>query len=59
MGGEKEHHVTSESMSEIRGDPMRISEEGSKGISVDQVRDSWVIFRGDLGDIGGFFVRIL
>ena len=40
-------------MSEIRGDPKEISEEGSKGISVDQVRDSWVIFRGDLGDIGG------
>ena len=49
----KEHHVTSESVSEIRGDPMGISEEGSKGILVDLVRDPWVIFRGDLGDIGG------
>jgi hypothetical protein len=57
--GEKEHHVTSESVSEIRGDPMRISEEGSKGISVDLVRDPWVIFGGDLGDIEGFLVRIL
>ena len=55
----KEHHVTSESVSEIRGDPMGISEEGSKGILMDQVRDPWVIFRGDLGDIGGFLVRIL
>ena len=53
MCGEKEHHVTSESVSEIRGDPMGISKEGSNGISVDQVRDPWVIFRGDLGDIGG------
>ena len=32
---------------------MGISVEGSKGISVDQVRDPWVIFRGDLGDIVG------
>ena len=46
-------------MSEIRGDLMGISKEGSKGISVDQVRDSWMIFRGDLGDIVGFLVRIL
>ena len=46
-------------MSEIRGDPMGISEEGFKGISVDLVRDPWVIFRGDLGDIVGFLVRIL
>ena len=59
MCGEKEHHVTSESVSEIRGDPMGISEEGSKGISVDLVRDPWVIFGGDLGDIEGFLVRIL
>ena len=36
-----------------------ISEEGSKGISVDQVRDPWVIFEGDLGDIEGFLMRIL
>ena len=56
---QKEHHVTSESVSEIRGDPMGISKEGSKGISVDLVRDPCVIFRGDLGDIGGFLVRIL
>ena len=56
---QKEHHVTSESMSEIRGDTMGISDEGSKGISVDLVRDPWVIFRGDLRDIVGFFVRIL
>ena len=55
---QKEHHVTLESMSEIRGDPMGISKEGSKGISVDQVKDPWVIFRGDLGDIVGFLVRI-
>ena len=55
----KKHHVTSESVSEIWGDPMGISEEGSKRISVDQVRDPWVIFRGALGDIGGFLVRIL
>ena len=46
-------------MSEIRGDLMRISEEGSKGISVDLVRDPWVIFGGDLRDIEGFLVRIL
>ena len=47
----KEHHVTSESVREIRGDPM--------GISMDLVRDPWVIFGGDLGDIEGFLVRIL
>ena len=46
-------------MSEIRRDPIGISEEGSKGISVDQVKDPWVILKGDLGDIGGFLVRIL
>ena len=27
--------------------------EGSNGISVDQVRDLWVIFKGDLRDIMG------
>ena len=46
-------------MSEIRGDPMEISDEGFKEILVDQVSDPWVIFRGDLGDIVGFLVRIL
>ena len=56
---QKEHHITLQSVSEIWGDLMGISEEGSKGISVDLVRDPWVIFRGDLGDIGGFLVRIL
>ena len=40
-------------MSEDPGRPKGISEEGSKGISVDLVRDPWVIFRGDLGDIVG------
>ena len=45
--------MTSKSANEIRGDLMGIYEEGSKGISVDQVKDPWVIFRGDLKDIGG------
>ena len=40
---------------EIRRRPWGISGEGSKEISMDQVRDPWVIFRGDLGDIGEVF----
>ncbi|KAK2648948.1 hypothetical protein Ddye_016437 [Dipteronia dyeriana] len=36
---------------------MGISDEGFKEILVDQVRDSWVIFMGDLEDIRGFLVN--
>ena len=55
----KEHHVTSESVSEIRGDPMGISEERSRGILMNRVRDPCVILRGDLEDIVGYSVKIL
>ncbi|KAK3188720.1 hypothetical protein Dsin_028281 [Dipteronia sinensis] len=56
--GVKKYHVTSKS-GEIRVRDPREYRGRIQGISVDQVRDPWVIFRGDLGDIGGFLVKIL
>ena len=60
MCSKKKHYVTSERVGEIQGRPQRIYIRGGiQGILMDQVKDPWVIFRGDLGDIEGFFVRIL